>query len=203
MIRNLLKFVVILGLVCTVTGGGVAALYGLWRGRIAAREAAVRRAAIQNVAPQGTTVDAEHPVAGEVGTPSAVYAARNAAGEAVAYVAAGAAQGYASTVRVMVGARPTPEGLAIHKVVVTAQAETPGLGAKVAERRSTYTLWQKLFGATEPERVFNPFLNRFQGKTGVQVGDVQAITAATITSTATKKAVKQALGRIREAVEKG
>jgi len=203
MIRNLLKFVVILGLVCTVMGAGVAALYGLWQGRIAAREAAVRRAAIQNVAPQGTTVDAARPVAGEAGAPSAVYAARDAAGEAVAYIAAGAAQGYASTVRVMVGAKPTPEGLAIHKVVVTAQAETPGLGANVAEQRSTYTLWQKLFGATEPERVFYPFLERFENKTAGQVPDVQAITAATITSDAAKQAVKQALGRIREAIEKG
>jgi len=201
MIRNLLKFVVILAMVCIVMGSGVAGLYGLWQGRIASREAAARREAIQRVAPQGTTVDASAPVAGQAGTPSAVYAARNGAGETVAYVAAGAAQGYASTVRVMVGARPAAEGFAIHDVVVTAQAETPGLGAQVAEQRSTYTLWQKLFGADEPERVFNPFLDRFEGKTAAGVEDVQAITAATITSSATKEAVKQALARIRKAME--
>jgi RnfABCDGE-type electron transport complex G subunit len=202
MIRNLLKFVVILAAVCIVMGTGVAGLYGLWRGRIAAREAAARREAIQTVAPEGTTVDAAKPVAGEAGTPSAVYAARDASGETIAYVAAGAAQGYASTVRVMVGAKPTPQGLAIHKVVVTAQAETPGLGAQVAEQRSTYTLWQKLFGSDEAERVFNPFLERFEEKTAKAVPDIQAITAATITSNATKEAVQQALERIREAMEK-
>jgi len=201
MIRNLLKFVVILGVVCIVMGSGVAGLYGLWRGRIADREAAARREAIQRVAPEGTTVDASAPIAGEAGTPSAVYAARDASGRVVAYVAAGAAQGYASTVRVMVGATPTPKGLVIHKVVVTAQAETPGLGAQVAEQRSTYTLWQRLFGADEPERVFNPFLKRFEGKTAEGAADVQAITAATITSTATKEAVNQALAQIREAIK--
>jgi len=201
MMQTLLKFVAILAAVCIVMGGGVAALYGLWRGRIAEREAAARRAAVRNVTPQGTTVDVDHPLAGEAGTPTAVYAARDAAGETAAYVAAGAARGYASTVRVMVGARPTPQGLAIHKVVVTAQAETPGLGAQVAERRSTFTLWQKLFGAAGPERVFNPFLARFEGKTARQVPDVQAITAATITSNATKEAVQQALARIRKAMD--
>jgi len=202
MIRTLLKFVVILSLVCIVMGGGVAVLYGVWREAIAAREAADRRAAIQAAAPEGATADVENPLAGEAGTETAVYAARDPSGRTVAYVAAGSAQGYAGIVRVMVGARPAAEGLVIHKVVVTAQAETPGLGAKVAEHRSTYTLWQKLFGAEEPERVFNPFLERFKGKRRDQVPAVQAITAATITSDATKRAVQEALGRIREAVEK-
>jgi RnfABCDGE-type electron transport complex G subunit len=200
MTRNLLKFVVILALVCIVMGSGVAGLYGLWRGRIADRKAADRQRAIEHVTPEGTTVDAGEPVAGEAGTPSAVYAARDASGKTVAYVAAGAAHGYASTVRVMVGAKPTPDGLAIHKVVVTSQAETPGLGAQVAEQRSTHTLWQKLFGAEEPERVFNPFLERFEGKTAQAVPDIQAITAATVTSNATKEAVQQALRRIQEAI---
>ncbi len=199
MIRTVLKYAATLGLVCMVMGGGVAGLYGLWRGRIADRQAAARRQAIRTVAPEGTTVDASAPVAGRPGTPSAVYAARDASGRPVGYVAAGAARGYASTVRVMVGAKPAPDGLVIHKVVVTAQAETPGLGANVAEQRSTYTLWQTLFGAEEPERRFNPFLERFRGKRPDEVPDVQAITAATITSNATKEAVQEALARIREA----
>jgi RnfABCDGE-type electron transport complex G subunit len=201
MIRNLLKFVVILAAVCIVMGSGVAGLYGLWRGRIADRQAAARREAIRTVVPEGTTVDEADPVAGKAGTPSAVYAARDASGKTVAYVAAGAAHGYASTVRVMVGAKPTPRGLVIHKAAVTAQAETPGLGAQVAERRSTYTLWQKLFGSDEAEEVFNPFLDRFEGKTAKAMPDIQAITAATVTSNAAKKAVRQALERIREAME--
>jgi len=202
MVRTALKFVVILTLVCTLMGSGVAVLYGLWESKIASREAAARRAAIRAAVPEGAAVDTEHPVAGQVGTESAVYAAKDAAGKTVAYVAGGAAQGYASTVRVVVGAVPTDQGLTIHTVIVTAQAETPGLGARVAEHRSTYTLWQKLFGADEPERRFNPFLDRFKGKTRGEVADVQAITAATITSNAVKAAVAQALGRIHAAAGK-
>ena len=201
MIRNVLKFVAVLGTVCLVMGGGVAVLYGLWREGIAAREAAARRDAILAVAPEGTTVDPAAPLAGEPGTEAAVYAARNPQGETVACVAAGAAQGYAGPVRVMVGARPTADGLVIHKVVVTAQTETPGLGAQVAEQRSTYTLWQKLFGADEPEQVFNPFLDRFPNKGPEQMSQIQAITAATVTSNATKRAVREALGRIRKALD--
>jgi len=200
MIRNVLKFVVILGLVCIVMGSGVAILYGLWQARIDAREAATRQAAIHAVAPQGATVDVTSPVAGTAGTETAVYAARDGTGQPVAYVAAGAAQGYASTVRVMVGATPAANRLVVHKVVVTAQAETPGLGANVAEQQSTYTLWQKLFGSDQPEAVFNPFLDRFAGKPRQEVADIQAITAATITSNATKQAVGQALERIENAI---
>jgi len=201
MIRTALKFVVILALVCTLMGSGVAVLYGLWESKIAGRQAAARRAAIRAAVPEGAAVDADHPVAGRAGTESAVYAAKDPQGKTVVYVAAGAAQGYASTVRVMVGARPADKGLVIHTVIVTAQAETPGLGAQVAEHRSTYTLWQKLFGADEPERTFNPFLHRFEGKTHDDLPGIQAITAATITSNAVKAAVDQALGRIHDAVD--
>lgn len=83
--------------------------------------------------------------------------------------------------------------------MVVSHTETPGLGAHVAEHLSTYTLWQKLFGADEPEEFISPFLDRFKGKRQDEVAGIQAITAATITSSATKAAVGQALDRIRAA----
>lgn len=202
MIRNIARFVIILGLACLVMGGGVAVLYGYFQGRIALRERAAMEEAIRAVVPEGATVDAARPLAGSAAEGTAVYAAAApAGGAAVAWVAGGQATGYSSIVKVMVGATRDGEALKVFRVVVLSQSETPGLGATVAETRSTYTLWQKLFGSDRPEEVFNPFLRRFEQRAAGEVRDVQAITAATITSNATKAAVEQALGRIGQALK--
>ena len=199
MTRTLLRFVAILGLICLVMGGGVAVLYGVWRDQIAGRERAAMQAAMLAVAPEGAQVDAEKPIAGTAGQADAVYAARDSSGKAVAYVAGGEGQGYSSVVKTIVGATDDGDGLKVLRVVVVSQSETPGLGAQIAEHRSTYTLWQKLFGADEPEALINPFLDRFQEKRPEEVPNIQAITAATLTSNAVKAAVGQALDRIRAA----
>ena len=196
---TLVRFVVILSLICLLMGGGVAVLYGVWRDQIADRERAATQAAMLAVVPQGAEVDATKPVAGTAGEADAVYAARDASGEAVGYVAGGEAQGYSSIIRLIVGATADGDGLKVLHVVVVSQSETPGLGAQIAERRSTYTLWQKLFGADEPEALINEFLDRFQEKRPEEVPNIQAITAATITSNAVRAAVGQALDRIRAA----
>jgi len=201
MIRNLAKFVVILSVACLVIGGGVAALYGVFRGDIERRDLRIKEQAIQDVCPEGASVDPEHPIAGAPMAADAVYAARDSAGRTVAYVAQGEAQGYSSLLKVMVGVRA--EDLAVLRVVVLSQQETPGLGATVAEQKSNFTLWEKLFGpskAGKTEQLINPFLDQFPGKKPEQFGQVQAITAATITSNATKRAVEQAVQRIRDAV---
>ena len=200
MIRNLAKFVVILSVACLVIGGGVAALYGVFCERIEQRELAIKEQAIQDVCPEGASVDPEHPVAGVPMAADAVYAARDSAGGTVAYVAQGEAQGYSSVIKVMVGVRA--EDLAIIRVVVLSQQETPGLGATVGETRSTWTLWQKLFGSSEAEQWVNAFLDQFTGKQAQEFPQIHSITAATITSNATKRAVEQALERIREAAGK-
>jgi RnfABCDGE-type electron transport complex G subunit len=201
MIRNLAKFVVILSLACLVIGGGVAALYGLYRGDIERRDLRIKEQAIQDVCPEGASVDPQAPIAGAPLAADAVYAARDSAGRTVAYVAQGEAQGYSSLLKVMVGVKA--KYFSVIRVVVLSQQETPGLGATVAEQKSNFTLWEKLFGpskAEKTEQLINPFLDQFPGKKPEQFGQVQAITAATITSNATKRAVEQALERIRQAV---
>jgi len=203
MIRNLAKFVVILSVACLVIGGGVAALYGVFRGDIERRDLRIKEQAIQDVCPEGAAVDPQAPIAGAPMAADAVYAARDSAGRTVAYVAQGEAQGYSSLLKVMVGVRA--EDLAVLRVVVLSQQETPGLGATVAEQKSNFTLWEKLFGpskAGKTEQLINPFLDQFSGKKPEQFGQVQAITAATITSNATKRAVEQAVQQIREAAGK-
>jgi len=197
MIRDLLKFVVILLVVCLSIGGGVACLYASLRARIAERDLQAKRDAIEAVCPDGAAADTANPLAGRPFAPDAVYAARDGQGTPAAYVAAGEATGYSSVVKVMVGVRA--DTFAVVRVVVLDQQETPGLGANVAETRSSYNLWQKLFGAAQAEKRFNPFLDQFVDKQPDRFGEIDAMTAATITSNATKAAVRQAIDRIRTA----
>jgi len=197
MIRNLVKFVVILILACLVIGGGVAALYGIFKGDIERRDLAIKEQAIQDVCPEGASVDPQTPIAGAPLAADAVYAAHDSAGRTVAYVAQGEAQGYSSVLKIMVGAKA--EDFSVIRVVVLSQQETPGLGATVAETRSTWTLWQKIFGSSEAEQWVNTFLDQFTGKQAQEFSQIHSITAATITSDATKHAVEQALKRIRDA----
>ena len=200
MIRNLAKFVVILSVACLVIGGGVAALYGLYRGDIESRDLRIKEQAIQDVCPEGASVDPQAPIAGAPMAADAVYAARDSAGRTVAYVAQGEAQGYSSLLKVMVGVKA--DDFSVIRVVVLSQQETPGLGATVGETRSTYTLWQKLFGSGEAEQWVNAFLDQFRGKPVQEFPQIHSITAATITSDATKRAVEQAMERIRDAAGK-
>jgi len=200
MIQNIIRFVVVLGLVCLVTGSGVAVLYAVFKGDLAKRETAAAQKAILEVCPGGATVNMDQPVVGKPFAPDAVYAAKDAGGKTVAYIAGGEASGYSSVVKIVLGARA--DDLAVTRVVVLAQGETPGLGATIADTRSTYTLWQKLLGSDETERLIHPFIDDFAGKKPDQFGQVHAITAATITSNAVKAAAEQAVGRIRQATER-
>jgi RnfABCDGE-type electron transport complex G subunit len=199
MIRNILRFIVVLGLVCLLTGGGVAILYAIFKGDLERRENEAREAAVRAVSPAGTMVNLQDPVAGKPFAPDAVYVARDTRGKPAAYIAGGQATGYSSLVKVMVSVRLAD--LAVERIVVVDQKETPGLGTRVAETRSTQTLWQKLFGAEQPEELFNPFLDQFVGKKPAEFINVHAITAATITSNAAKAAAAQAVERIRKALE--
>ena len=200
MIRNILKFVVIVAVSGVVIGGGVAALYGVFKKDIEQRDLAIKEEAIREVCPEGATADPEQPIAGEPFAPDAVYAARDSRGRTIALIAQGEAQGYSSLVKVMVSARA--EDFSVIRVVVLSQQETPGLGATVAETRSTWTLWEKLFGSPEPEQRINAFLDQFQGRRAEAFSEIHAITAATITSNATTRAIEQALECIRRAAGK-
>ncbi len=103
-------------------------------------------------------------------------------GEQVGYVFTAGAKGYGGTVAVMVGL--DNEGV-ITGIEILSHAETPGLGAN----------------AVKPE-----FKNRFMGKSGTLTVDkvsndgqnIQAITAATITSKAVTAAVNSVTAAFEE-----
>jgi len=97
------------------------------------------------------------------------------AGEAVGFCFSVVGHGYNGFLRLMVGIDTAGK---IAGVRVLEHQETPGLGARINEvRPGESDAW---------------FLRHFQGKDGrrLQLGDIQAITGATITSRAVVKAVR-------------
>ena len=103
------------------------------------------------------------------------------------------------------------DALSIRKVAVLAQQETPGLGTKIADSRSSWTLWEKIHLARPAgdEELINDFMDQFSADkrnkkgrpplTAAELDTVDAITAATITSNAVKNGVRDAVERIRAA----
>jgi len=199
--KQAIRFVIVLGSICLIMGSGAAIIYAGFKGKIARKEQLQFESLLLQVLPTGQGFSAPEPLPNTPG----VFAAKDSAGRPAAYAAEGAAQGYSSKVRVLVGIN-ADQKLAIRKVVVVFQQETPGLGANISETRSAWTLWQKighelgLSGEGQTEQRYNKFLDQFDGKAIERLGEVDAITAATITSDAVKAGVRLAVERIRQAI---
>ena len=201
---NWIRNTFVLGLVCFVAAVGVGGTYLLTIPKIRARDEARTQDALKAVLPGAQSLRS-------VGEDKSLFAGYN--GDAlVGYAAIGAAQGYSSKVKVVVGAKKDGDALRVIAIKVIHQQETPGLGARVDEIKSNKTIWTVLFGGgKEPEKAAAPlepwFQEQFKGKLADQVklkkvgGNIDAITGATITSTAVVNAVQAALSHIAETVE--
>lgn len=193
--KTAIKFAIVLGIICLIMGSGVALVYATFKDRIAERQQQQLQILLREVLP------ADQGEITRLAEETDVYVVRNADGQPAAYAAEGSSSGYSGPVTVLVGVWARP-GMPIRRVVVLSQTETPGLGANVSQTRSTYTLWQKIFGSDEPEQLYNEFLDQFEGatfdpQTGRPDKEIDAITAATVTSNATTRAVRQAVEKIR------
>ena len=206
------RYPLTLGLVCVVMGFGIGLSYQLMKDRIARKELEVTLQALDEVLPENTHQPWTVLEGRDPRDPDAVFVGLDDRGETTGYAALGEHQGYSSKVRVMVGVEPDlsdTDHIRIKAVRVVSQQETPGLGTRVEERRSSKTLWDVLTFSKKPEVLTRPFLDQFAGKTygKVQViktddgsGRIVAVTAATISSTAVVEAVRKAVLKIRRTV---
>lgn len=116
------------------------------------------------------------------------YTGKDSSGQAVGYVFETESKGYGGTVKVMTGV--STEG-SITGVIVLSHSETPGLGANAekAEFRDQYQ--QPVASLTGGIQVV-----KFQAP---KEGEIQAMTGATITSTAVTNAVNAAIEQYQNA----
>ncbi len=95
--------------------------------------------------------------------------------------------GYSGTIKLLVGFDPE---LKIHKIVVTEQNETPGLGANIEDSESHFVVQ---FEGQDPAS--------YRLAVKVDGGDVDAISSSTITSRAYTDAVKRAYDAVKKLTE--
>jgi electron transport complex protein RnfG len=222
---------VVLGAVCLVSGLTLGVTYSLVKGRIAANEQRTLQEALRVALPEAEEFQTGGYVArdregGYHVVESIEEFERDRAeknyvavgevraglrdGEIVGRVAEGSGQGYSSRIRVVVGVDAGASKVVAIKVIF--QQETPGLGARVNEVKSSDTLWSVLLGKRSQED--GPFLPWFQANfSGVSMeelltistlkgedingdGKPDAITGATISSNAVLHAVQEAIGQL-------
>ena len=179
---TLINMVSVLAGICLVASACVGAVYTITAEPIAQAKAQATIDALSNVLPEfEDNTSAEMTVGG---LPVVVYTA-TAGGEVVGYaVETMTKNGFGGAVRMMVGFLPTGE---VNNVNVLEQAETPGLGTKMCDEG-------------------NPLVTSFKGKNPADMkmavtkdgGDVQALTAATISSRAYVDAMSRAYAALTE-----
>lgn len=176
---NLLNMALCLSLVCLVCSGLLGGVYALTAEPIARTNSEILKASIAQVLPEGGEISDAMPL--EVGgQPSEYYVSRD--GENVlAYAVKSTVVGFGGPLVLMVGI--TPDGQ-IFNTSVLSHNETPGLGAKCV---SDVHFMDQFKGFDTKSR------NLSVKKDG---GDVDAITASTITSRAYSLAISNAVNAL-------
>lgn len=178
---TLLNMTAVLFGITLVASAGVGVVNMITEEPIALAKEAATKSALTEVLPAFESTEEQTLTIDEL--PITVYTARNG-GEVAGYaVQTMTKQGFNGVVRLMVGF--TPDGEVVN-VNVLEQSETPGLGTKMADEGNV------LLGSIQGQKLENKKL--VDGKLAVKKdgGDVDALTAATISSRAYVDAVNRA-----------
>ena len=166
---NLTNMVLVLGLTCLVCSALLGGAYALTKDPIDAAAAEKTNRAIAQVLPHFTQV--------EFNEEGRYYKATD--GETlVGYAIESTTVGFGGNLSLIVGI--TPDGV-VYNTSVLSHSETPGLGAKCTTDQKFMSQWKG----------FDPSVKKLSVKN--DGGDVDAITASTITSRAYTLAVENAL----------
>ena len=187
---NLINMALCLTAVCLVCAAVLGVTYAVTCEPIAAAAAAEAQASIAKVLPAGGeiskkvtdvfTVRFSEEIASDAEGVDGYFVQSDAEGAVTAYAVKSTTGGFGGPLTLMVGV--LPDGT-VYNTSVLAHSETPGLGAKCTEEKSSFReQWKGFAGA---------FAVRKDG------GDVDAITASTITSRAYTKAVAQAVELVK------
>ena len=176
---SLINMALCLTAVCLVCAAVLGVVYAVTFEPIAAAAAAEARASIAKVLPAGGEISEE--LASEAEGIDGYYVQSDAEGAVTAFAVKSTTGGFGGPLTLMVGV--LPDGTVFNTSVLS-HSETPGLGAKCSEEGSHFREQWK----------------GFSGRLAVvkDGGDVDAITASTITSRAYTKAVAQAVALVRD-----
>lgn len=167
-----------LGGITLVAALAVAGVYELTKAPISAALETKTNQAIADVLPEFDNNPSAEKIAFAAGTDTLFVYPATTSGELVGYAIETKSSGFGGEMKLMVGI--TAEGT-IHKISVLSQVETPGLGDKIEPTKSNFSIQ---FQGQSPQTM------KMQVKK--DGGDVDAITASTISSRAYVDAVNLA-----------
>ena len=176
---NLLNMVVVLGVTCLVCSGVLTGAYALTKDPIDAAAAEKTNQAIGEVLPHFTETSYE---AVDLEGKTYHYYKATEGDKLIGYAVESSVVGFGGPLSLMVGV--TADGV-VYNTSVLSHSETPGLGAKCTTDAKFISQWKG----------FNPAEKKLAVKK--DGGDVDAITASTITSRAYTAAVANALAVVK------
>lgn len=175
--------VIVLTTITFISSAAVGGVYKLTKTLILETNEEKFNTAIQQVLPRFDTIKEEVLVDLKDGSaPVKVYEA-TLEGKTAGYAVEASALGYTQDIILLVGFNVDSD---IHKIAVLSHAETPGLGSKITDPKNKFVVW---FEGKNPEDI-----NIMVKNDG---GEVDVITASTITSRAYSKGVQKAFDAIK------
>ena len=177
---NLKNMVLCLFGTCLVCAVLLAGVYALTKAPIDATNARLLKEAVGAVLPQGGALSDAQPL--EVGGQPSEYYTLTTDGVPAAYAVKSTTVGFGGPLTLMVGI--TADGT-VYNTSVLAHTETPGLGAKCTTDEKFMAQWK---GFNPSEKIL---------KVKKDGGDVDSITASTITSRAYTVAVENAVEALK------
>ena len=183
------NMVITLFVVCLVASAGVGGIYALTKDLIDAAKIAKVNSAISGVVPDfDNDPSAEKFEVTTDGKTSMVYPAKKDGGIVGYAIEAATSKGFGGAIVLMVGFEP--DGT-IYNTAVISHTETPGLGDKIDVKKSNFSVQ---FNGKNPET--------FHLSVKKDGGDVDAITASTISSRAFCDAVETAYKTFKDIQQK-
>ena len=178
---NLKNMALCLTLVCLFCSTVLAAVYAVTKDPIDRTNANILKESIGAVLPEGGELSEAKPL--EVGGQPSEYYVSTSSGAPVAYAIKSSTVGFGGPLVLMVGI--TADGK-VYNTSVLAHSETPGLGAKCTTDEHFMAQFKG----------FDPSVKMLTVKK--DGGDVDAITASTITSRAYSSAIRNAVEAFRQ-----
>lgn len=184
---NFKNMVICLTVTCLLCSTILAAVYAVTKEPIEQTNAAILKASIGEVLPEGGEISESMQI--EVGGTLSEYYTSTADGAVIGYAVKSSSIGFGGPLVLMVGV--LPDGTVFNTSVLS-QNETPGLGAKCSTDAGFMAQWQNLKPESAPGAKDGKIL-----KVKKDGGDIDAITASTITSRAYTLAVSNAVEAVR------
>ena len=170
--KEMARYGFILALICVIAAGLLSGVNTLTRSKIAAQAKAEEQAALKEVMPQAAKFTEVKP-----GQETLYYKALDSQDKLIGFVFKASGKGYSSVIETLAGISLDEK---ISAIKVVSLSETPGLGMRVTE---------------------NSFTSQFNNQDALSLSGVQAISGATISSSAVMDSVIKKAQEIKELIK--